>query len=514
MGFAVNKLWAAPELNPYNSKARSIPVLNPVNKYGRVFFFSWMGFFIAFWSWYAFPPLLSKSIKADMHLSQAEIGNSNIIALVATLVVRFAAGPLCDTFGPRKTFAGLLYLGALPSALAGTAHNAMGLYFVRFFVGVLGGTFVPCQVWTTGFFDKNVIGTANALVGGWGNSGGGITYFVMPAVYDSLRKQQHMTSHVAWRVSFIVPFILITVTATGLLLLTEDTPTGKWADRANAVHPAHSVKQSSIVPTTGRLDEKPATTGSISSGEEKKKKKKHEKHAPTSAGDVESATGEVQVIDGYQHEVIQKPSLKEAAKVIFSLQTLMLCFSYFCSFGGELAINSVLGSYYLKNFPRLGQTKSGQWAAMFGLLNLVTRPLGGFLSDKLYHATQGNLWAKKLWIHACGVIAGFMCIIIGKLNSHHQDTMIGLVALMAIFLEAGNGANFSLVPHVHPHANGIVSGTVGGVGNFGGVIFAIIFRYHGTDYAKVFWIVGVIMMVMNLSLIWVRPIPKRQIGGR
>jgi NNP family nitrate/nitrite transporter-like MFS transporter len=175
MGFALNKLWRAPELNPYNSKARSIPALNPVNKYGRVFFFSWMGFFIAFWSWYAFPPLLSKSIKADMHLSQNQIGNSNIIALVATLVVRFVAGPLCDIFGPRKTFASLLYLGALPTALAGTAHNAMGLYFIRFFVGVLGGTFVPCQVWTTGFFDKNVIGTANALVGGFGNSGGGIT---------------------------------------------------------------------------------------------------------------------------------------------------------------------------------------------------------------------------------------------------------------------------------------------------------------------------------------------------
>jgi hypothetical protein len=47
-----------------------------------------------------------------------------------------------------------------------------------------------------------------------------------------------------------------------------------------------------------------------------------------------------------------------------------------------------------------------------------------------------------------------MCIVIGKVNSHDQNTMIGLVALMAIFLEAGNGANFSLVPHVHPHANG------------------------------------------------------------
>jgi NNP family nitrate/nitrite transporter-like MFS transporter len=39
------------------------------------------------------------------------------------------------------------------------------------------------------------------------------------------------------------------------------------------------------------------------------------------------------------------------------------------------------------------------------------------------------------------------------------------------------GANFALVPHVHPHANGIVSGLVGASGNFGGVIFAIIFRF-------------------------------------
>jgi|TARA_R110002003_G_scaffold149_3_gene13517 NNP family nitrate/nitrite transporter-like MFS transporter len=51
MGFKVNMLWSAPEVNPYNKKAKSIPVFNPVNKYGRVFFFSYLGFFIAFWSW-------------------------------------------------------------------------------------------------------------------------------------------------------------------------------------------------------------------------------------------------------------------------------------------------------------------------------------------------------------------------------------------------------------------------------------------------------------------------------
>jgi MFS transporter, NNP family, nitrate/nitrite transporter len=108
-------------------------------------------------------------------LSQNEVANSNIISLAATLVMRVIAGPLCDRFGPRLTFVGCLLVGAIPSALAGTAHNAASLYAIRFFVGILGSTFVPCQVWTTGFFDRNVIGTANALVGGWGNSGGGIT---------------------------------------------------------------------------------------------------------------------------------------------------------------------------------------------------------------------------------------------------------------------------------------------------------------------------------------------------
>jgi NNP family nitrate/nitrite transporter-like MFS transporter len=50
---------AAPQVNPLTKKARSIPLLNPFNLYGRVFFFSWLGFLVAFLSWYAFPPLVS-----------------------------------------------------------------------------------------------------------------------------------------------------------------------------------------------------------------------------------------------------------------------------------------------------------------------------------------------------------------------------------------------------------------------------------------------------------------------
>jgi len=104
-------------------------------------------------------------------------------------------------------------------------------------------------------------------------------------------------------------------------------------------------------------------------------------------------------------------------------------------------------------------------------------------------------------------------------NLHHHDphntnTMFGLIAGMAFFLEAGNGANFALVPHVNPQANGVVSGMTGATGNLGGIIYAIVFRYNYTNYAKSFWIIGVMMIGMNLAVAWIRPVAKHQIGGR
>jgi len=518
MGFKITTLWQAPEINPINGKARSIPILNPINKYGRVFTFSWFGFMVAFLSWYAFPPLLTLTIKKDLHLSQNEIANSNIIALAATLIVRLVAGPSCDRFGPRVTFACCLLVGALPTALAGTVNSATGLMVLRFFIGVLGGSFVPCQVWSTGFFDKNVVGSANALTGGWGNSGGGITYFVMPAIFDSLVKHQHLTPHVAWRVAFIVPFILITVTALGLLLLCDDTPTGKWSERQLAVQhnlQAHGVR-AEIVNVPGQITDRKAdesTQNSASADEKRIDEESELAKAKHGNFDHEASMPEQQMLDTARGEVVVKPSFKEAMSVIFTPQTGVVAFCYFCSFGAELAVNSVLGAYYLHNFPKLGQTGTGRWAAMFGLLNVVFRPVGGFVADLIYRKT-GSVWHKKVWLHSLAIVCGAFQIAIGVLNSKSHSTMFGLVAGMAFFLEAGNGANFALVPHVHPFANGIISGVTGATGNFGGIIFAIIFRYLGTNYGKTFWIIGVITIAVNLAVCWIKPIPKGQIGGR
>ncbi|KAK4128593.1 MFS general substrate transporter [Parathielavia appendiculata] len=507
MGFKFSHLYTPPEVNPVTFKARSIPFFNPRDVYGRVFFFSWFGFMIAFWAWYTFPPL---------------VANSNIVSPVATLLVRLVAGPLCDQFGPRKVFGGLLLVGAIPLGLAPLVHNATGLYVSRFFIGILGGSLVPCQVWSTGFFDKNVVGTANALTGGFGTAGGGITYFIMPAVYDALIGSGH-TSGQAWRLTFLVPLAMAITTGVALIVLCPDSPTGKWSERhlhgqTNTEPETETdAEKTSVVDIPGQITDKPTPSptkwkNTSRAIETPDLEAGHQLPPP----DKPSPTTIPSTIAAAQNEVIQPPTARDLVRIACSPQTAFHTLTYLCSFGTELAVNMVLSSYYAKNFPMLGQTAAANWAAMFGFLNFVTRPLGGVVSDLLYGAFGGSLWAKKAWLVACVGAAGVVMIVVGRLDPHDQGVMFGLTALVAMFVQAGNGANFSLLPHVHPTRNGVLSGFTGAGGNLGGVLFSIVFRFmdSGTNYAKGFWVIGVINLVVAVGVCWIPPLPKGQVGGR
>lgn len=443
---------------------------------------------------------------------------------MATLLVRLVAGPACDRFGPRYTFAGCLLIGAIPTFLSGTAYNVHQLYALRFFIGILGGSFVPCQVWTTGFFDKNIVGTANSIAAGFGNAGGGITYFAMPAIYNSFVTKQGLTPHVAWRVSFVVPGILIVSVATLLVLLCPDTPTGKWADRMQPIQQHNMNIEASIVDVPGHVSENTkearassdiartpdsqTRANSILNSDEKKSGYQDNK-----PGDPEAQIGEQQIVDTSRGEIIQKPTFKDIARISFSLQTIVCGAAYFCTFGAELAVNSILGTYYAKQFPTLNAQQTGNWAAMFGLMNIIWRPLGGLVGDVAYNYTK-SVWSKKALLHIYGVMTGVMMLVIGLLNPHSISIMIPLVSVvLMLFLAGANGLTFSLVPHVHPQANGVVSGFTGACGNLGGVVFAIIFRY-GSSTGTSIWIIGAIIIGINVAVCWIKPVPKGQVGGR
>ncbi|KDN35570.1 hypothetical protein RSAG8_11485, partial [Rhizoctonia solani AG-8 WAC10335] len=211
--FKWSSLWEAPVVNPLNLKSYTIPIFNLNNRYSVSFHLSWLGFLVAFLSWFAFPPLIPEAIKSDLKLTNAEVANSNIIALLATLFVRIVVGPLVDHFGPRKVMASLLVLGAIPSGLAGTATKASHLYAIRFFIGILG----------------------------WGNMGGGITFIIMVSLFQQL-VHAGLSDHLAWRVAFVaVPVPVLLSVAALTMIFGWDHPAGKWEDRYKlAAHTAVS----------------------------------------------------------------------------------------------------------------------------------------------------------------------------------------------------------------------------------------------------------------------------------
>jgi NNP family nitrate/nitrite transporter-like MFS transporter len=275
--------------------------------------------------------------------------------------------------------------------------------------------------------------------------------FAMPAIYDSLVASQGLTPHKAWRVAYVVPFIIITAVALGMVFFCDDTPTGKWSER-------HLFAEGTNVTTLTSSVVETAKTNKISSSSvvsETVTADKEEKNNLSSNSDLEGRLEQDEEIVGYREEMVVAPTLKEALRVILSISTLSLAGNYFCTFGAELALDAILGSYYASSFKSLGQTESGRWAAMFGLLNIVFRPLGGYISDILYHQTH-SVWVKKTWLTFLVIVNGVFLLAIGLQNPKNQSTMFGLVAGLAFFMEAANGANFSVVPHVHPFANGML----------------------------------------------------------
>jgi NNP family nitrate/nitrite transporter-like MFS transporter len=136
------------------------------------FHYAWFGFFLSKFVWFAIIPLLPY-MEADLNLTDFDLRTATLVGYTATTLVRATVGPLCDVYGPRVPFAMMLCLGSLPVAFTGLINSSAGLYASRFCIGIVFGTFVTCEFWSSRMFSKEVVGTANALVAGWGDLGSG-----------------------------------------------------------------------------------------------------------------------------------------------------------------------------------------------------------------------------------------------------------------------------------------------------------------------------------------------------
>jgi NNP family nitrate/nitrite transporter-like MFS transporter len=192
----------------------------------RTFHITWLTFFVCFFGWFGLAPLMP-TIREDLHLSKAQVGNTIIAAVSATIFARLIIGKLCDTWGPRKTYTALLLLCSIPVMCVGLAKDYSSFLLFRLAIGVIGGSFVITQFHTSMMFAPNIKGTANAISGGWGNLGGGITNMVMPLIFATIVGFGY-TKAEAWRYAMIVPGIMLVVMAIVYYKFTKDTPAGNY----------------------------------------------------------------------------------------------------------------------------------------------------------------------------------------------------------------------------------------------------------------------------------------------
>ncbi|GBC10495.1 hypothetical protein RclHR1_09680005 [Rhizophagus clarus] len=460
------KFFARPlPIDPVTQKADAINLLGFGRPHMRAFHLSWFSFLTAFTGWFSIAPLIP-TIKEDLKLTTSQVNSSNLTSIASTFFFRALIGPLCDRFGPKRTMATLLTISAIPVGLSGLVKDATGFITLRFFIGIIGATFVPCQFWTTQMFSGSVVGCANALVGGWGNMGAGVTYVLMPLLFDAISKSG-VSDHVAWRVAMVVPAGLCFIMGMTCLLFADDCPQGDWSKR----------KQQKTVEIHDANNEKNAEIHNANKANKNLK------------GDDNYSIASEE--DQITHNP-SRPTIGTFFKALKNPNVIILMFMYACSFGIELSVDNIIGLFFHDHFA-LSQTKAGLIGALFGLMNLFSRATGGFLSDFAYkkRGIKGRLIVHFILIFVNGIF-----LIVFRFSVNSLTSAIIILIIFSYFTQACCGSVFGIVPFVDPEIVGAISGLVGAGGNLGGLIFTGVFKIYGNNTPFAFMICGIVVMAV------------------
>jgi len=422
------------------SKAISIKLFSFSTPPMRAFHLTWMAFFICFFAWFACAPLMPV-IKGEFGLSIAQIANINIAAVAITILVRLIVGPMCDRFGPRKTYSALLLLGAIPVLGVALSQSYESFLFFRLGIGAVGASFVITQYHTSVMFAPNVVGTANAAAAGWGNAGGGAAQALMPLLLSAVI-MLGVSETLGWRVALLVPGVLMLIMAVLYYRYTQDCPQGNYSEMRAAGIAVEGGKAGSGAAPAGGWD-----------------------------------------------------SFKSAAA---NYRVWLLFVTYGACFGIEIFIHNVAAVYYVDHFG-LSLKAAGMAAGSFGLLALFARALGGYLSDK--GAARGNLNSRVTLLFVLMIGEGLGLLWFANADS----VTYAVIAMLCfgMFTHMACGATYALVPFIDSRALGGVAGIIGAGGNVGAVAAGFLMKGTG-NIQQTLSILSALVVISALCAIAVR----------
>ena len=178
-------------------------------------------------------------------------------------------------------------------------------------------------------------------------------------------------------------------------------------------------------------------------------------------------------------------------------RTWVLVCVYFTTFGGFVALTAWLPTYWTSFFAK-GPLVAGLLTGLFAVLTSAIRILGGAMSDQLRQGGENTaILALLIMLNGAALLT----------LTDQFEVAVPAVLLMAVGMGICSAAVFKMVPQEIPEAVGGATGSVGGLGAFGGFVippimgFAV--RQHGPKGYPLGFVTFIVLALFGLSLVWV-----------
>ena len=445
---------------------------------------TWVAFFITFVVWFNHAPMLA-AIADSLGLDKSQVKTLLILNVALTIPARILIGMFTDKFGPRIAYSALLAISSIPCFMFAMADDFTQAAIARFMLGFVGAGFVIGIRMVSEWFPANELGTAEGIYGGWGNFGSAAAAMILPSLAlvfggeDGWRYAIGVTGAICLAFSFVYYFS-VSNTPKGSTYFKpkksgglEVTSKGDFAFMLLMKIPMYAA----LALLAWKLS--PSGVKMVSEG-------------ATMAIYVILAA--IFVYDCYgayrvNHEIFKAP-VPEMHRYKFK-QVAVLNVLYFATFGSELAVVSMLPLFFSETFA-LDPVKAGLVASAYAFMNLMSRPGGGWISDRFGRK-------KTLLILTAGLAGGYALM---AMTNASWPVWLAVVVAMAcsFFVQAGEGAVFAVVPLIKRRLTGQIAGMTGAYGNVGAVVYLTVLSF--VSYEVFFGVIALTAVLGFVTLLF------------
>ncbi|MWJ28990.1 MFS transporter [Halomonas sp. ZH2S] len=428
----------------------------------RALHLTWIAFFITFYVWFNMAPLASSMLKSVDWLTSDDLKLFAICNVALTIPARIIVGMALDRFGPRRVFSVLMVTMSIPALVFAFGNTMAQLLISRLVLSSIGASFVVGIHMTALWFKPRDIGFAEGFYAGWGNFGSAAAAMTLPTIAITMYGGDD-----GWRWAIAQSAIVMAAYGVYYWFGITDGPDPKshrkprkaaamevstWADMIKLIIwtiPLVGVLAILVwrIQDMGYL----STTGAI--------------------------VAYLAIVAIIIYQVVQilrvnipilKKGVPEDDKYPFS-SVAALNSTYFANFGAELAVVSMLPMFFEETWG-LSAAMAGLIAASFAFVNLVARPMGGMVSDRM-----GNRRFVML-SYMFGIGIGF--VMMAMLNSSWPLIVaVAITIFTSFFVQGAEGATFGILPSIKRRITGQISGMAGAYGNVGAVVYLTIYTF-------------------------------------